>query len=58
MTYGNARITAFDASGGWFVDDIAAGDLWYFPPGIPHSIQGLGPDGCEFLLAFDDGNFD
>src|SRR5215468_388471 len=26
--------------------------------GIPHSIQGLGPDGCEFLLVFDDGEFD
>lgn len=32
-------------------------ELWYFPPGIPHSIQGLAPDGCEFLLVFDDGNF-
>jgi len=29
-----------------------------FPPGVPHSIQGLGPDGCRFLLVFDDGNFD
>jgi len=27
------------------------------PTGIPHSIQGLKPDGCEFLLVFDDGNF-
>ena len=33
------------------------GDLWIFPGGIPHSIQGLGPDGCRFLLVFDDGNF-
>src|SRR5262249_39442614 len=33
------------------------GDLWYFPAGIPHSIQGLEPDGCEFLLVFDDGSF-
>jgi oxalate decarboxylase len=31
--------------------------LWTFPSGIPHSIQGLEPDGCEFLLAFDDGTF-
>ena len=35
----------------------AVGDLWLFPPGVPHSIQGLGPDGCQFLLVFDDGNF-
>ena len=41
-----------------FVDDVGVGDLWYFPAGIPHSIQGLGPDGCEFLLVFDDGDFD
>ena len=40
-----------------FVDDVGVGDLWYFPKGIPHSIQGLEPDGCEFLLVFDDGSF-
>jgi oxalate decarboxylase len=27
-------------------------------PRVPRSIQGLGPDGCKFLLVFDDGNFD
>jgi oxalate decarboxylase len=58
MLYGTARITAVDADGRNFVDDVGVGDLWYFPAGIPHSIQGLGPDGCEFLLVFDDGDFD
>jgi oxalate decarboxylase len=58
MLYGTARITAVDAQGRNFVDDVGVGDLWYFPAGIPHSIQGLGPDGCEFLLVFDDGDFD
>ena len=58
MLYGSARITAIDAEGRNFVDDVGVGDLWYFPGGIPHSIQGLGPDGCEFLLVFDDGDFD
>ena len=58
MLYGSARITAVDAQGRNFVDDVGVGDLWYFPAGIPHSIQGLGPDGCEFLLVFDDGDFD
>jgi oxalate decarboxylase len=57
MLYGNARITGLDADGKSFVGDVTEGDLWYFPPGIPHSIQGLNPDGCEFLLVFDDGNF-
>lgn len=58
VLYGKARITAVDANGHNFVDDVGAGDLWYFPPGIPHSIQGLDPDGTEFLLVFDDGDFD
>jgi oxalate decarboxylase len=57
MLYGNARITAVDAHGNNFVDDVGVGDLWFFPSGIPHSIQGLNPDGCEFLLVFDDGDF-
>jgi oxalate decarboxylase len=58
MLYGTARITAIDPQGRYFVDDVGVGDLWYFASGIPHSIQGLGPDGCEFLLVFDDGDFD
>jgi oxalate decarboxylase len=58
MLYGSARITGIDAQGRSFVDDVGVGDLWYFPAGIPHSIQGLGPDGAEFLLVFDDGDFD
>jgi oxalate decarboxylase len=57
MLYGSTRITAVDADGRSFVRDTHEGDLWYFPTGIPHSIQGLGPDGGEFLLVFDDGNF-
>jgi len=57
MLYGNARITCVDQDGRNFVDDVTEGDLWYFPGGLPHSIQGLQPDGCEFLLAFPDGSF-
>ncbi len=57
MLYGSARITAIDAKGKSFVANVNEGDLWYFPTGIPHSIQGLAPDGAEFLLVFDDGNF-
>ena len=58
MLYGTARITAVDQQGRSFVSDVGPGDLWLFPPGIPHSIQGLGPDGARFLLVFDNGNFD
>lgn len=57
MLYGSARITSIDSDGKSFVADVREGDLWYFPTGIPHSIQGLAPDGAEFLLVFDDGNF-
>lgn len=57
MLAGSARITALDSEGREFVADVRNGDLWYFPEGIPHSIQGLGDEGCEFLLAFSDGHF-
>jgi oxalate decarboxylase len=57
MLKGRARITAIDQEGRAFQDDVGEGDLWYFAAGIPHSIQGLEGDGCEFLLVFDDGNF-
>jgi oxalate decarboxylase len=56
MLAGRARITAIDPQGRNFIDDVGVGDLWNFPTGIPHSIQGL-EDGCEFLLVFDDGSF-
>lgn len=57
MLTGGTRITGIDGDGKSFVADTYEGDLWYFPPGIPHSIQGLEPDGGKFLLVFDDGNF-
>jgi oxalate decarboxylase len=55
MTYGHCRITILDALGRPYVADVKEGDLWYFPAGLPHSLQGLGPDGAEFVLAFDNG---
>jgi oxalate decarboxylase family bicupin protein len=54
---GEVRVTALDYEGGNFIDDLKKGDLWYFPSGVPHSLQGLSPNGTEFLLIFDDGNF-
>jgi oxalate decarboxylase/phosphoglucose isomerase-like protein (cupin superfamily) len=54
---GEVRVTAIDYEGGNFIDDLKKGDLWYFPSGVPHSLQGLGENGTEFLLIFDDGNF-
>ncbi|MCU1261843.1 MAG: bicupin, oxalate decarboxylase family [Bryobacterales bacterium] len=57
MLDGNARVTVLNPDGTIFIDDVGKGDLWYFPAGFPHSIQGLGPDGCEFLLVFNEGLF-
>src|SRR3982075_3038745 len=55
MTYGSCRITILDELGRPYIADVKEGDLWFFPAGFPHSLQGLGPDGCEFIIAFDDG---
>jgi oxalate decarboxylase len=57
VLYGNARVTVMQPDGNMFVGDVSEGDLWIFPAGHPHSIQGLGPDGTEFLLVFNQGNF-
>ena len=55
VTYGSCRITTIDQSGRANVEDVHEGGLWYFPSGMPHSLQGIGEDGCEFIIAFDDG---
>ena len=55
MTYGSCRVTVLDPLGRPYVADVKEGDIWYFPAGYPHSLQGLGPDGCEFVICFDNG---
>jgi len=57
MLSGSARVTVFNPDGTMFIDDVEQGDVWLFPAGYPHSIQGLGKDGCEFLLVFNQGSF-
>jgi oxalate decarboxylase len=57
VLYGNARITVMKPDGTMFINDVSEGDVWLFPAGYPHSIQGLGPDGTEFLLIFNQGMF-
>ncbi|KAF2243712.1 Bicupin, oxalate decarboxylase/oxidase [Trematosphaeria pertusa] len=56
MLNGSVRIEAVNEDGQTFVDDVTAGDVWFFPAGVPHSIQAF-ENGCEFLLVFDDGSF-
>ena len=57
MLAGRARVSVMQPDGNMFIDDVERGDLWYFPAGYPHSIQGLEGPGCEFLLVFDQGDF-
>ncbi|KAL8672308.1 MAG: hypothetical protein Q9168_003224 [Polycauliona sp. 1 TL-2023] len=54
---GKVRVSAVDEDGRNQVDDLQVGDIWYFPKGQAHTIQGLDSEN-EYLLAFDDGNFD
>jgi oxalate decarboxylase len=55
VTVGTTRITILDEQGRAQVADAKKGDLWYFPAGLPHSLQGIGPEGTEFVIAFDEG---
>lgn len=55
VTYGSCRVTTIDQFGRANVEDVQEGGLWYFPGGMPHSLQGIGEDGCEFIICFDNG---
>jgi oxalate decarboxylase len=54
---GRCRVTTIDPENAAEVVDFGPGDIWYFPRGHGHSIQGLGPEECLFLLVFDNGSF-
>ncbi|WP_206525423.1 cupin domain-containing protein, partial [Mesorhizobium sp. M7A.F.Ca.CA.001.12.1.1] len=54
---GNCRTTVLNPNGGAATDTFGPGDVWYFPRGWGHSIQGLGPGECHFILIFDNGDF-
>jgi oxalate decarboxylase len=54
---GRCRTTILSPDGSAETNDFDPGDVWYFPKGHPHSIQGLGPGICHFILMFDNGAF-
>ncbi|KAG8216718.1 putative oxalate decarboxylase/oxidase [Butyriboletus roseoflavus] len=56
---GYLRVSCFTPQGQIYLQDVAPGDMWYFPAGYPHSIQAKDtvPEGAEFLLIFDNGSF-
>jgi oxalate decarboxylase len=57
VLYGKAQVTVMNPDGLMSINNVEAGDVWLFPAGFPHSIQGLEPDGTEFLLVFNQGMF-
>ena len=54
---GQCRTTLMRPDGVAAIDTFGPGDVWYFPRGWGHSIQGLGPGDCHFILIFDNGDF-
>ena len=54
---GRCRVTTIDPQNQAEIVDFGPGDVWYFPRGHGHSIQGLGPGVCTFVLVFDNGYF-
>ncbi|KAI5122010.1 hypothetical protein M0805_001842 [Coniferiporia weirii] len=56
---GTTIVTSVNTDGQVYTGTVEVGDLWYFPAGIPHSLQATDddPEGSEFLLVFDDGSF-
>lgn len=49
-------MSAVDQNGQYQVEQLGEGDIWYFPKGVAHTIQGI-DDENEYLLTFDNGDF-
>lgn len=54
---GRVRTTVLAPDGSAETNDFGPGDVWYFPRGHGHALQGLGPGECHFVLVFDNGAF-
>ena len=54
---GRVRTTVIGPDGTSETNDFDPGDVWYFPRGHGHMLQGLGPGETHFVLIFDDGAF-
>jgi oxalate decarboxylase len=54
---GHCRVSVLDPERHAEILDFGPGDVWYFPRGHGHSIQGIGSDPCHFILVFDNGYF-
>ena len=54
---GRVRTTVVDPQGNQETNDFGPGDVWYFPRGHAHCLQGMGPGTAHFILIFDNGYF-
>lgn len=54
---GQVRTTIIHPDGNTYIDNFSAGDVWYFPKGYGHVLQGIGDKPCHFILIFDNGDF-
>jgi oxalate decarboxylase/phosphoglucose isomerase-like protein (cupin superfamily) len=54
---GTVRTTVISPNGEAAQDDFGPGDVWFFPKGHGHALQGVGPGETNFVLGFDDGYF-
>jgi oxalate decarboxylase len=57
MLEGTCRGTVISPNGQAEIADFGPGDTWYFPRGHGHALQATSPNGCHFLLGFDNGHF-
>ncbi|KAH8432999.1 uncharacterized protein LDX57_010634 [Aspergillus melleus] len=54
---GSLLLSGVDENGGFTTQKLEQGDIWYFPKGVAHNVQGLDEEN-EYLLVFDDGDFE
>ncbi|QES88437.1 cupin domain-containing protein [Rhizosphaericola mali] len=54
---GCIRTTIMHPDGSIYTDFFYPGDVWYFPKGYGHVLQGVGVESSHFILIFDNGNF-
>src|SRR4029077_14290044 len=46
---GRVRTTVIGPAGGSETNDFGPGDVWYFPRGHGHALQGMGPEESHFV---------
>lgn len=47
---GSVQVSGVDGNGNWQAETLTFGDIWYFPKGVAHAVQGV-EDENEFLLV-------